>query len=116
MTQLLQALAHFKDKANTHPRIASLIKGWEPIIVVEGMDSGNKHYIPVRACRIEAVEDHYPEGKHMVYLRGKDDVLAAVFDGRTNPASAFLDGQLEIFADDKDHVKLDAISLVLWGA
>ena len=116
MTQLLQALELFKQQSNSHPRIANLIKGWEPTIMVEATDSGVTHYIPVRACRIETIADHGTDSRHLVHLRAKEDVLAAVFAGRSNPASAFLDGDLEIFADDKDHVKLDAISLVLWGA
>ena len=40
MTSLLQALEHFKNQTNGHPRMASLIKGWEPTIVVEASDSG----------------------------------------------------------------------------
>ncbi|MBA2676734.1 hypothetical protein [Ramlibacter sp.] len=121
MTDLIETLVLFKDKANTHPRIASLIKGWEPTIVVEATDSGTKRYLPVRACRIASVdtgddtEDGAPAG-HVVHLRAAEAVLAAVFDGRSNPADAFLEGDLEIFASDKDQVKLDAISLVLWGA
>lgn len=116
MTSLLQALEHFKNQTNGHPRMASLIKGWEPTIVVEASDSGTTRYLPVRACRIETVLSECREGTHLVHLRANEDVLTAVFEGRTNPASVFLDGTLEIFANDKDHVKLDAISLVLWGA
>ncbi len=120
MTDLIETLVLFKDKANSHPRIASLIKGWEPTIVVEATDSGTKRYLPVRGCRIESVDtndtgDGAPAG-HVVHLRAAEAVLAAVFDGRSNPADAFLEGDLEIFASDKDQVKLDAISLVLWGA
>lgn len=117
MTDLIDTLTQFKDKANGHPRIASLIKGWEPTIVVEASDSGTKRYLPVRACRIESVDaDDTAPSEHVVHLRANEAVLAAVFDGRSNPADAFLEGELEIFASDKDQVKLDAISLVLWGA
>jgi hypothetical protein len=117
MTDLIETLAQFKDKANEHPRIASLIKGWEPTIVVEAIDSGTKRYLPVRGGRIASVDadDAAPAG-HVVHLRAAEAVLAAVFDGSSNPADAFLEGDLEIFASDKDQVKLDAISLVLWGA
>lgn len=117
MTDLIDTLALFKDKANTHPRIASLIKGWEPTIVVEAADSGIKRYLPVRGGRIASVDaDDGAPSDHVVHLRAAEAVLAAVFDGRSNPADAFLEGDLEIFASDKDQVKLDAISLVLWGA
>ena len=116
MTQLLQSLEQFRQQSNSHPRIASLIKGWEPTIVVEASDTGTTRYIPVRGCRIDSIAEHSSETRHLVHLRAKESVLADVFGGRANPASAFLDGELEIFAEDKDHVKLDAISLVLWGA
>ena len=121
MTELLQALEQFKHKANAHTRIANLIKGWEPTIEVESTQPPSTRFIAVRAGRIESIATHCPpdgplKPGHRVHLRGTDAVLTDVFQGRCNPARAFLDGQLEIFADDKDHVKLDAISLVLWGA
>jgi hypothetical protein len=116
MTPLPQALAQFQTLANANPRIANLVKGWEPVMVIEAVDSGTTRYLPVRAGRVEAVLTDCIETSHMVHLRANEDVLTAVFEGRTNPASAFLDGSLEIFANEKDHVKLDAISLVLWGA
>jgi hypothetical protein len=116
MTPLRQSLEQFRQQSNSHPRIASLIKGWEPTIVVEATDSGSTHYIPVRACRIDSIAEGSNETRHLVHLRAPEAVLTDVFAGRINPATAFLDGALEIFAEDKDHVKLDAISLVLWGA
>jgi len=114
--ELVGTLQAFKVKANAHPRIPSLIKGWEPTIVLESSDSGQRRYMRVQSGQIQAIGDEGDANAHTVHLRATDEVLQSVFDGRSNPAEAFLDGALEIFATDKDQVKLDAISLVLWGA
>jgi hypothetical protein len=38
-----------------------------------------------------------------------------VFTGALNPVRANLDGELAVFASDRDNVKLDAVCMVLWG-
>jgi len=116
MTPLLQALEQFRQQANSHPRIATLIKGWEPTIVVDALDTGVTHYLSVHAGRMASISEQGSDSRHLLHMRATEAVLTALFAGRSNPASAFLDGSLEVFADDKDHVKLEAISLVLWGA
>lgn len=112
---LHETLCLFREKVNEHARIHSIIKGWEPVILIEASDTQLRRYLPVRSSRIVEVAEQHVETSHSVHLRGTEEVLTSIFDGRANPAESFLDGALEIFASDKDQVKLDAISLVLWG-
>jgi hypothetical protein len=109
-------LAEFRHKANTHPRIPSLIRGWTPVIVVEASDTASKHYLPVKGEKIDVAEPGEFSTEHLVHLRAEEQTLISIFNGTSNPAEAFLNGSLEIFASDKDQIKLDAVSLVLWGA
>jgi hypothetical protein len=111
-----ETLAQFRSKVNGDSRLISILHGWEPVIAVEVLDTGWKRYLQVRNCRIEDIRPDITDDAHMVHLLASEDVLAAVFDGRFNPTEAFLDGELQIFASDKDQIKLDAISLILWGA
>jgi SCP-2 sterol transfer family len=111
-----ETLAQFRDKVNADSRLQSILRGWEPVIAVEVLDTGWKRYLLVRDCRIDDIRPDCADDSHVVHLLASEEVLTAVFDGRLNPTEAFLDGELQIFASDKDQVKLDAISLMLWGA
>ncbi len=49
-----------------------------------------------------------------IKMKGSQRTLTDIFRGDLNPASEFLDGRLQVTASDKDQVKLDAITLLLW--
>ena len=55
-------------------------------------------------------------GDEALLLRGGSDVLQAVFSGTRSPLGAYTDGELEVYGNPKDQIKLDVIALVLWGA
>jgi hypothetical protein len=113
--QLQQTLLAFQKKANEHPRIESLIRDWSPVIIVESTDTDARYFMPVSAGKIVECTASEHASNHTVHLRATESQLTAIFCGESNPAESFLNGELEIYATDKDQVKLDAISLVLWG-
>ena len=112
---LSETLEQFRTKVNGDFRLTSILRGWEPVIMIEVPNAGWKQYLPVRDCRIAEITSDSQDVSHVVRLRSSEETLIAIFDGRCNPVEAFLNGELEIFATDNDQVKLDAISLVLWG-
>jgi hypothetical protein len=115
-SMLAETLLRFRDKVNADPRLKTMLQGWEPVIVVEMTGSGWQQYLMVKdCCIVEIRADGGPSG-HLVHLLAEEAVLNAVFGGALNPTEAFLNGDLQIFANDKDQVKLDVISLMLWGA
>ncbi|MEW5754899.1 MAG: hypothetical protein AB1810_01215 [Pseudomonadota bacterium] len=113
--EIEQTLKTFQDKVNAHAALRSLLKGWEPTIIVEPTDSPRVFSLPVRNQKIDAVWDRRHADRHEILVRGTGQLLNAVFSGKTNPARAHLDGELAVFGTERDQVKLDAISLVLWG-
>lgn len=110
-----KTLKTFQDQVNAHKALNNLLKGWEPTIVVESTDSRRVFSLPVRNQKIDAVREDHQTDSHEILLRGTEQLLEAVFSGKTNPAMAHLEGKLEVFGSDRDQVKLDSISLVLWG-
>ena len=116
MTQTLpECLRSFIQSANTHPHIAKLLKGWEPLLSIEATDDGQCFNLRVRDSRIDEVAGEDTDAAHSILVRGESDVLREVFSGGLNPAQAYLEGNLEVFGSERDHIKLDAITLVLWG-
>ena len=114
---LAATLEAFRGQVNADTRLDAILRGWEPVIIVEVRDSQWRRHLTVRDRRIVAISEAPVEGAHhVVHLRSSEALLSAIFAGERNPTEAFMDGDLEVFANDKDQVKLDAISLVLWGA
>jgi hypothetical protein len=113
---LPETLEQFRVKVNADQRLQSVLRGWEPAILVEASGSGWRRYLVVKDCRIAELQPQVENVTHVVHLCAAENVLIGVFGGQINPTDAFLDGELQVFASDKDQVKLDAICLVLWGA
>lgn len=108
-------LSAFIRDVNAHPSMAKLLKGWEPRMTIESLDTDERFHLHVDDCKVRAVAADGAADAHAILIRGERAVLCEVFTGESNPAQAYLEGTLEVFGDDRDHIKLDAICLVLWG-
>jgi putative sterol carrier protein len=113
--QLLDNLTRFASEVNNNKRLRNLLKNWEPVIRIHTNDTNDAYYFPIRDTFIGNIETGDTEADHQVLLKADCHVLEQVFTGALNPARAHLDGALDVYGSDKDEVKLDAISLVLWG-
>jgi hypothetical protein len=111
---LTRALWLFQAKVNEHPRLRTLLKEWDRDIAIECDDVELTQWLRVRGSLVRDVSGTAPDGGVTITMRASHAVLVDVFEGRRSPAQLFLDGDLQVFASDKDQVKLDAISLLLW--
>jgi hypothetical protein len=111
---LTRALSLFQAKVNQHPRLRTLLQGWDRDLVIECDDVELSQALHVRGSLISDASDATPHADVTITMRASHPVLVDVFEGRRSPAKLFLDGDLQVFASDKDQVKLDAISLLLW--
>jgi vacuolar-type H+-ATPase subunit B/Vma2 len=110
------ALATFRDLVNDHPRMKTLLKSWDRTAVVEVEDTGDVFTVEFRGCQIVDLQPgNVATTDEPIILKASERILVDIFTGVLNPASEFLDGRLQVFASDRDQVKLDAISLVLWS-
>jgi putative sterol carrier protein len=112
---LVACLRDFQARVGENKRVQALLKGWEPNVIVEATDSGDAYTLLVRNRGIEAIAEGSHEAPHRIQVRGEQKLLMEIFSGKKNPSEAFIDGELEVFGDDRDRIKLDAITLVLWG-
>lgn len=109
------SLTRFRDLVNGHPRMKTLLKGWDRTAVVQVEDTGHVFTVEFRGCQIVDLQaGNLARTDEAIILKASERILVDIFTGVLNPASEFLDGRLQVFASDRDQVKLDAISLVLW--
>jgi SCP-2 sterol transfer family len=114
MATLEQSLDRFRTLVNSHPRMKTLLKGWDRITVVHAGDSGKEYTMHFKDSQLVSLTAGADLASASIVLRASEKVLVDIFSGSLNPAAEFLDGRLQLTASDSDQVKLDAISLVLW--
>ena len=114
-TSLRDCLHAFARSVNTDTRLIGLLKGWEPLLEIEATDSGARFAFQVSRGQMTPIDAASARTENPVLIRSDSQTLIHVFGGELNPAQAYLQGALEVFGSDRDQIKLDAISLVLWG-
>lgn len=112
--KLEHALRHFRDRVNAHPRMKTLLKDWNRSAVIATEDASAAFTVEFKDCQVVRLEPGIQVDDAPIQLKGSERTLTDIFLGDLNPASEFLDGRLQVTASDKDQVKLDAITLLLW--
>jgi hypothetical protein len=117
MPAVMDALERFRARANASERVRRITAAWHPPVFVECSDTGARYRLLLSDGGITGIDptDAEPDESALL-IRGECRVLAAVFGGALHPLRAYNDGELEVYGAQGDQVKLDAISLVVWGA
>jgi hypothetical protein len=114
METLEQCLTTFSQKVNQNTRLKGVLRGWDRVLQIEAVDTQQEKFVmEFRDASIVSLARGSVESAPIV-MRAEEQLLREIFAGDTNPAIAFLDGTLQIFANDRDQVKLEAISLLIW--
>ena len=108
-------LKSFSEKVNKTKQLRVLLKKWSPEIIVKSDNSNELYSLEVYESIIKDIHTKEQNHDHVIRLEANSEVLEEIFSGQRNPARASVDGLLKIYGSNKDEVKLDAISLILWG-
>jgi hypothetical protein len=110
-------LHDFRSTFNANEHVKKLVKGWDRSIVVEATDTESVFTMIVCDLLVTDVRTgaHSEDDNDLIHLQASQDNLIRIFSGDYNPANALIDGDLAVFSSEKDKVKLEAISIVIWG-
>jgi hypothetical protein len=116
-TRLEDCLQGFRSTFNTNERVKKVVSGWDRSIVVEAIDTESVLTLVVHDRMVTDIKAgaHAENENDLVHLQASEDNLIRIFSGDYNPANAVIDGELAVFSSEKDKVKLEAISIVIWG-
>ena len=115
MQTLPEALQDFQIKFNSNAQLKKLLLNWNPNIILNSIDSGNQYTLWVREQLLANILEKEEPSDHQIFIEAENETLVKVFSGTLNPSEAVLDGDMVVFGDDKDQIKLDAITLIIWG-
>jgi hypothetical protein len=111
---LRASLEAFQRQVNENTRLAKLVAGWNPHILVESVDDEARFTMVVRDAKIAEIKEGFIEGAKTIRVRADTPTLERLFAGELNPAVAVIEGEIEVYGKEPDLVKLDAVTLVLW--
>jgi len=115
---LIYWLQDFQARFNANPRAAKLTAGWDRQLLLEPTDTETRYLLTVAGARLTDIrEGGIAPGtdERLVTMSAEEATLIEIFSGVTNPSTALIDGQLEVYSDSRDKVKLEALALVIWG-
>ncbi len=112
--RLFAALDLFREKVNENARLRQMNRDWNRDIAVVVKDlPGVDAAISMR----EGQMDWRPEAASdpNIVLTAPADVLIGIFRGESTPTEPYLDGSLTLRGSQEDVLRLDFVSLMLWG-
>ncbi|MDA8345649.1 MAG: sterol carrier protein [Thermaerobacter sp.] len=112
--RLFAALDLFREKVNENARLRQMNRDWNRDIAVVAKDLvGVEASISMRAGLMEW-QPQSAENPHIV-LTAPADVLIGIFRGDSTPTEPYLDGSLTLRGTQEDVLRLDFVSLMIWG-
>ena len=111
--ELAASLEHFRSSFNDNERLRVMSRDWNRIIHVQATDLGTDHTLEMR----EGELFHRPETPATadIVLRGPSETLTDMFYGDISPTQPYMDGTLVVQGSQEDIIRLDFISLMIWG-
>jgi hypothetical protein len=113
---LMQDLQAFSDRINADARVRSLAANWVLDVYIESSDTEERYRLHLDKGRVTGIEPVGQPADDVLLLRAPGPVLHSVFAGQAHPLDAYNAGDLQLYGPQSDQTRLDAISLLVWGA
>ncbi|MGQ9557106.1 MAG: SCP2 sterol-binding domain-containing protein [Desulfurispora sp.] len=111
--EITESLRAFTDGYNANQRLIMMNRDWDRIILVKADDLDSEHTLTLRNGELTMREggvDH-PD----LTVMADSEILADMFYGDITPTEPYMNGSLRIIGSEDDIVRLDFISMLIWG-
>ncbi len=108
-----RALDGFVERFAAEPRLKAMTAGWDRTIEVRSDDQGERFWLRVEGGVLRHLSA--PAGTPEMVMSARSDLLRDLFAGRISPTEPYLTGDLRLIASEADIMRLDVITLMLWG-
>lgn len=111
--EITESLQVFKDGYNENERLKIMNRDWNRVLVIKATDIDSLHTLTVRdgVVSFQAGEAESPD----LTVMADSEILADIFYGDITPTDPYNNGSLRIIGQEDDIIRLDFISLMIWG-
>lgn len=111
--EITESLKAFAAGYNNNPRLQVMNKDWNRIIQVLTTDIESAHTLELKEGELCFREG--PVENPDLTVISDSETLADMFYGDITPTEPYMNGTLRIMGSEDDIVRLDFISLLIWG-
>jgi len=111
--EIKESLQAFLENYNKNERLKLMNKDWNRVILVRASDVTSEHTLVLSGGDLSVTEG--ARGNPDLTVIGDSETLADMFYGDITPTEPYLNGSLKVLGTEDDIVRLDFISLMIWG-
>lgn len=111
--EIKESLQAFWQSYNQNERLKIMNKDWNRVILVRANDITSEHTLVLTDGSLAVYEGAW-ENPDLTVI-ADSETLADLFYGDITPTEPYLNGTLQVVGSEDDIVRLDFISLMIWG-
>ena len=111
--EITGSLKAFKDNFNKNDRLKVMNRDWNRVVVIRATDVESLHTLTLREGVVSLIEGASDSPDLTVI--SDSETLADIFYGDITPTEPYNNGSLRIMGSEDDIIRLDFISLMIWG-
>lgn len=111
--EITESLKTFSDSFNKNERLKIMNRDWNRIVVVRATDVDSLHTLTLQDG-VVSLREGAGENPHLTVI-SDSETLADIFYGDMTPTDPYNNGTLKIIGSEDDIIRLDFISLLIWG-
>lgn len=113
---LRAALADFAARFAAEPRLKQMTQGWNRTIEVRAVDVGAIFRLRVEDGVLVLLPDADASGGEAeIVMEAACSLLTDLFAGRIAPTEPYMSGDLILRASEQDVMRIDVVTLMIWG-
>lgn len=112
-TEITESLKEFTDKFNRDARLKIMNRDWNRVVVVKATDVDSLHTLTLIDGEV-ILKEGAGENPDLTVI-SDSETLADIFWGDITPTEPYNNGTLRILGSEDDIIRLDFISLMIWG-
>jgi putative sterol carrier protein len=112
--EITEALMDYQVQCNQNQRLKRMNRDWSRVILIQANDTESTHTMTVIAGTIEKIEPKEADAPDIIVI-ADSETLCDMFWGDLNPSQKYLSGELTVQGSQEDIIRLDAISMIIWG-
>lgn len=114
LDELKITVDNFKTQVNANENVRKISKGWNVKILfwIKDLDSGI--LLDIKKGFIEQIIEVKDQTSGNIKVVGNCSIMYDMFSGNEKVTRLYMDGAIETYGPERDLIRLDAISAILW--
>ncbi|HOV80786.1 MAG TPA: alkyl sulfatase C-terminal domain-containing protein [Bacillota bacterium] len=111
--EITESLKAFADSFNKNERLKIMNKDWDRVVLIKANDIESQHTMTLKNG-VVSLKEGAADNPDLTVI-SDSETLADIFYGDISPTEPYNNGTLKIMGTEDDIIRLDFISLMIWG-